>query len=104
MAGFVLATGLRFPVWFIVVSVVVIGVAVRQFARRIVEQQPPAHREPTIGLALIGAGLASIALTMKWWFVERQMQLAPGTLLNLAGHAEAASGRALVAWMSVLTQ
>jgi hypothetical protein len=102
LAGFVVATGLRFPVWFIVVSVT--GAAVWQIARRIRARRPHTQREPMLGLVLIGAGLASIALTMKWWFVEKQMRLAAGTLLNLAGHTEVASGHALEAWASVLTQ
>ncbi|MFC0575889.1 hypothetical protein [Paraburkholderia solisilvae] len=104
LVGFVVATSLRFPVWFIVVCVAVIGTAVWRIARRIPAQRPHIHREPTLGLVLIGAGLASIALTMKWWFVEKQMRLAAGTLLNLAGHTEMASGHALEAWASVLTQ
>jgi hypothetical protein len=104
LVAFVVATGLRFPVWFMVVSVAVGGVSVWQYVRRIATRQPHMRREPTLGLILIGAGLASIALTMKWWFVERQMQLTAGTLLNLAGHTETATGHAWVAWTSVLTQ
>jgi len=56
-----------------------------------------------LGAVLIGSGLASIALTLKWWFVERQMTLPPGSLLYLAAHTEAEKDPTL-AWSSVLSQ
>ena len=63
----------------------------------------PHGRRPVDRHILIGSGLASIALTLKWWAVEQQLKLPPGMLLHLAGHTEATSDPAL-AWSSVMTQ
>lgn len=62
-----------------------------------------AAHDPLLGMILVASGLASIALTLKWWFVERQLQIAAGSLMHLASHAEAASDP-LLAWSSVITQ
>ncbi|MGF6597351.1 hypothetical protein P3T23_002068 [Paraburkholderia sp. GAS448] len=47
--------------------------------------------------------MASVALTLKWWLVEKQSNLPSGVLLHPAGHSEAASNSTL-AWSGILTQ
>ena len=103
LTGFLVATNLRFPGWFVLISAVVIVAAISQSARLAALQRSHVLHDPLLGAVLVGSGLASIALTMKWWFVEKQMTLTAGTLLHLAGHSEAASDPTL-AWSSVLTQ
>lgn len=98
-----LAIGLCFPARFVIGSIAVVVAAVWQVGRRSGLTGAPALQDPLLGTVLIGSGLASIALTMKWWFVEKQMQLAAGSLLYLAGHTDAATDPTL-AWSSVLTQ
>jgi hypothetical protein len=97
------AISLRFPWWFVVLSVAVNGTAVAYLARCLASQPSGQAYDPFLGAILIGSGLASVALTLKWWFVEQQMKLAPGVLLHLAGHTDAASNPTL-AWSSILTQ
>ncbi|QCP49112.1 hypothetical protein FAZ95_07920 [Trinickia violacea] len=103
LAGFLVAISLRFPGWFVLISAVVIVAAISQSARLAALQRSHGLHDPLLGAVLVGSGLASIALTMKWWFVEKQMTLAADTLLYLVGHTEGASDLAL-AWSSVLTQ
>jgi hypothetical protein len=100
---FMVAISLRFPLWFVLLSAVVNGAAVAYLAQCLAFRPSGPAYDPFLGAVLIGSGLASIALTLKWWFVEQQMKLAPGVLLHLAGHTEAASNPTL-AWSSVLTQ
>jgi len=100
---FMLAISLRFPLWFVMLSAAVNGAAVVSLARCLASQPSGLAYDPFLGAVLIGSGLASVALTLKWWFVEQQMKLAPGVLLHLAVHTEAASNPTL-AWSSVLTQ
>jgi hypothetical protein len=103
MSAFIAAISLRFPLWFIVISAAVNGAAVAYLIMSFAFRPSGPVRDPLLGAVLIGSGLASIALTLKWWFVETQLKLAPGVLLHMAGHTEAASNPPL-AWSSVLTQ
>lgn len=103
MTVFMAAISLRFPLWFVMLSVIVNGTAVTYLTRCFA---PPSLRtggDPFLGAIVIGSGLASIALTLKWWAVEQQSKLAPGVLLHIAGHTEATSDPVL-AWSSVLSQ
>jgi hypothetical protein len=102
LGGILVAIGLRFPGWFVIVSIVVVGAAVWHIGSHLL-REAPAHPDPLLGTVLVGSVLASIVLTLKWWLVERQMHLAAGSLLYLAGHTEAATNPTL-AWSSVLTQ
>ncbi|HKR40327.1 MAG TPA: hypothetical protein VJU59_11720, partial [Paraburkholderia sp.] len=103
LAGFLVAVGVRFPGWFVVLSIVVVGAVVWHVGRCLELGGASAHRAPLLGAVLVGSGLSSIVLSVKWWFVEKQMQLPSGSLLYLAGHAEATTSPTL-AWSSVLTQ
>lgn len=103
LAGFLVAVGVRFPGWFVVLSIVVVGAVVWHVGRCLELGGASAHRVPLLGAVLVGSGLSSIVLSVKWWFVEKQMQLPSGSLLYLAGHAEATTSPTL-AWSSVLTQ
>jgi hypothetical protein len=98
---FMVAISLRFPLWFVALSAAVNGAAVAYLVRCLASQPSGLAYDPFLGAVLIGSGLASIALTLKWWFVEQQMKLAPGVLLHLAGHA---TSNSTLAWSSVLTQ
>ncbi len=100
---FMVAISLRFPLWFVVLSAVVNGAAVAYLAQCLASRPSGPAYDRFLGAVLIGSRLAAIVLTLKWWFVEQQMKLAPGVLLHLAGHAEADSNPTL-AWSSVLTQ
>lgn len=102
MVVFMAAISLCFPLWFVMLSAAVIGAAITCLAQCLASRRPPVH-DPFLGAVLIGSGLASIALTLKWWGIEKQLKLAPGALLHMAGHTGAASNPAL-AWSSVLTQ
>jgi uncharacterized membrane protein YjjP (DUF1212 family) len=101
MIVFMVAISLRFPLWFVMLSAAVNGAVVTYLAQSLGSQTSPRVLDPLLGAVLIGSGLASIALTLKWWAVEKQLQLAPGVLLHLAGHS---SSNATLAWSSVLTQ
>ncbi|ALL66815.1 hypothetical protein K788_00015800 [Paraburkholderia caribensis MBA4] len=103
LAGFLVAVGLRFPGWFVILSIAVVSAVVWHIGRRVESGGASARHAPLLGAALVGSGLASIVLTLKWWFVEKQMQLPSGSLLYLAGHAEATTNPSL-AWSSVVTQ
>jgi hypothetical protein len=103
LVGFLVAVSLRFPGWFVIASFVVVVAAVWHVGRRFESQEEPALPDPLLGAVLVGSGLASILLTLKWWFVERQTRLVAGSLLYLAGHTEVATNPSL-AWSSVLTQ
>jgi|SRR5471032_167619 len=103
MIVFMVAISLRFPLWFVMLSAAINGAAVAYLARCLASRPSGLAHDRLLGAILIGSGLASIALTLKWWFVEQQMKLAPGMLLHLAGHSEAASNPTL-AWSGVLTQ
>jgi hypothetical protein len=103
MIVFMVAIGLRFPLWFVVLSAIVNGAAVAYLAQCFASRPPRLVHDPLLGAVLIGSGLASVALTLRWWLVERQLKLAPGVLLHIAGHTGTASNPAL-AWSSVLTQ
>ena len=100
---FMVAISLRFPLWFVVLSAAVNGAAVAYLAQCLASRPSGLAYDPFLGAVLIASGLASIALTLKWWFVEQQMKLAPGVLLHLGGHTEATSNPTL-AWSSVVTQ
>lgn len=101
MILFMVAISLRFPLWFVMLSAAVNGAAVTYLAQSLGSQTSRRVLDPLLGAVLIGSGLASIALTLKWWAVEKQLQLAPGVLLHLAGHSPSNS---TLAWSSVLTQ
>ena len=103
LGGFLVTVGLRFPGWFVVLSIAVVGAVVWHIGRCVESGGASALHAPLLGAVLVGSGLASIVLTLKWWFVEKQMQLPSGSLLYLAGHAEATTNPSL-AWSSVLTQ
>jgi hypothetical protein len=103
MIVFMVAISLRFPLWFVMISAIVNGVAVAYLAQCFASRPSGPACDPLLGGILVGSGLASIALTLKWWAVEQQSRLAPGVLLHIAGHTEATSNPAL-AWSSVLTQ
>jgi hypothetical protein len=100
---FMVAISLRFPLWFVMLSATVNGTALIYLTRHFAFRRSRTGGAPFLGLIMIGSGLASVALTLKWWAVERQLKLAPGVLLHMAGHTEATSDPAL-AWSSVLTQ
>ena len=97
---FMVAISMRFPLWFVMLSAAINGAAVAYLPRCLASRPSGPAYDRLLGAILIGSGLASIALTLKWWFVEQQMKLAPGMLLHLAGHTEAASNPTL-AWSSV---
>src|SRR5260370_15709662 len=101
MIVFMAAISLRFPLWFVVLSATVIGAAVPYRGQCLASQASSPVHDPFLGAVLIGSGLASIALTLKWWSVEKQLKLAPGVLLHFAGHAPSNS---TLAWSSVVTQ
>jgi len=103
MVAFMVAISLRFPLWFIMLSALVNGTVLTCLTRCFTSRRARAGGDPFLGVIVIGSGLASIALTLKWWVMERQLKLAPGVLLHMAGHTEATSNPAL-AWSSVLTQ
>jgi hypothetical protein len=103
MIVFMVAISLRFPLWFVMLSAAVNGAAVTYLAQRFASQPSRRVQDPLLGAVLVGSGLASVALTLKWWAVEKQLQLAPGVLLHMAGHTEATLNP-VVAWSSVLTQ
>ncbi|BCZ85030.1 hypothetical protein [Paraburkholderia terrae] len=103
MIAFMAAISLRFPLWFVVLSAIVSGAAVAYLVQCFASRPSGSTCDPLLGAVLIGSGLASIALTLKWWTVEQQSKLAPGALLHFAGHTEAPADSAL-AWSSVLTQ
>jgi hypothetical protein len=100
---FTAAISLRFPLWFVMLSAIVNGTALTHLTRHFASRRPRADGDPFLGAIVIGSGLASIALSLKWWAVEHQLKLAPGALLHIAGHTEATSNPAL-AWSSVMTQ
>src|SRR5260370_32900649 len=87
MIVFMAAISLRFPLWFVVLSAAVIGAAVTYRGQSLASQAYSPVHDPFLGAVLIASGLASIALTLKWWSVEKQLKLAPGLLLHFAGHA-----------------
>ncbi|SAL86257.1 hypothetical protein AWB68_07966 [Caballeronia choica] len=103
MIVFMVVISLRFPLWFVMLSAIVNGTAVTYLTRCFASRPSSTGGDSFLGAIVIGSGLASIALTLKWWAVERELKLSPGVLLHLAGHTEAASNPAL-AWSSVLTQ
>ncbi|ALE58918.1 hypothetical protein AC233_30990 [Burkholderia sp. HB1] len=103
MVAFMVAISLRFPLWFVMLSALVNGTVLTCLTRCFTSRRARAGGDPFLGVIVIGSGLASIALTLKWWVMERQLKLAPGMLLHMAGHTEATSNPAL-AWSSVLTQ
>jgi len=103
MFVFMVAISLRFPLWFVILSAIVNGTAVTYLTRCFASQRARTVGDPFLGAILIGSGLASIALTLKWWAVEHQLKLASGVLPYMAGHTEATSNAAL-AWSRILTQ
>jgi hypothetical protein len=103
MILFMAAISLRFPLWFVMLSAIVNGAAVAYLAQCFASQPAGPVPDRFLGAILIGSGLASIALTLKWWLVEKQLKLVPGVLLHIAGHTETTSNSTL-AWSSVLTQ
>ncbi|MGF6297765.1 MULTISPECIES: hypothetical protein [Paraburkholderia] len=98
---FMVAISVRFPLWFVMLSAAVNGAALTYLAQSCASQPSRRVHDPLLGAVLIGSGLASVALTLKWWTVEKQLQLAPGVLLHLAGHP---TSNSTLAWPSVLTQ
>jgi hypothetical protein len=103
LAGYLVAIGMRFPGWFVLLSVLTVVTVVCIVGRQLGPGEERTHSDPFLGTVLVGSGLASIVLTLKWWIVEKEAQLAAGRLLYLAGHADAAANPAL-AWSSVVTQ
>jgi hypothetical protein len=99
---FLVAIGLRFPLWFVVLSAAVIGAA-HAYLATAVDPGTAAPQDDLLGAVVIGSGLASIALTLKWWVLESQSKLSPGTLLHLAGHTGRSSSAGLT-WFSVSMQ
>ncbi|MEM5339735.1 hypothetical protein [Paraburkholderia azotifigens] len=102
-AGYLVAIGMRFPRWFVLLSVLAVVAVVCIVGRQLGPGDERTHSDPFLGAVLVGSGLASIVLTLKWWIVEKEAQLAAGSLLYLAGHAEAPANPAL-AWTSIVTQ
>jgi uncharacterized membrane protein YjjP (DUF1212 family) len=98
---FMVAISLRFPLWFVMLSAAVNGAAVAYLAQCLASRPAGPAYDPFLGAVLIGSGLASIALTLKWWGVEKQLKLAPGVLLHLSGHS---TSNSTLAWSSVVTQ
>ncbi|MFM0566259.1 hypothetical protein [Paraburkholderia sediminicola] len=99
MIVFMVAISLRFPLWFVMLPAIVNGTALTYLTRHFASRRSRAGDDPFLGAIVIGIGLASIALTLKWWAVEQQLKLAPGVLLHMAGHTEATSNPAL-AWQA----
>ena len=94
---------MRFPGWFVALSIIIVVTVVCMVGHWQRPGGEPTHSDPFLGAVLVGSGLASIVLTLKWWIVEKEAQLAAGSLLYLAGHAEAPANPAL-AWTSIVTQ
>jgi NO-binding membrane sensor protein with MHYT domain len=70
MIVFTVAISLRFPLWFVMLSAIVNGAAVAYLAKCFASRPSGPAFDPLLGAILIGSGLASIALTLKWWAVE----------------------------------
>src|SRR3954462_15272786 len=81
MVAFMVAISLRFPLWFVMLSALVNGTVLTCLTRCFTSRRARAGGDPFLGVIVIGSGLASIALTLKWWVMERQLKLAPGMLL-----------------------
>src|ERR1700675_2845426 len=75
---FMVVISLRFPLWFVMLSAVINGAAVAYLAQCLASRPSGPVHDPFLGAILIGSGLATIGLTLKWWFVVQQMKLAPG--------------------------
>src|SRR6478609_3065031 len=81
---FMVAISLRFPLWFVMLSAIVNGTALTYLMRHFASRRSRTGGDPLLGAIVIGSGLASIALTLKWWAVEQQLKLTPGVLLHMA--------------------
>jgi hypothetical protein len=79
MTAFMVAISIRFPLWFVRLSAVVIVAAII-YVRQCLAAQSRISRsdhDPVLAVVLICSGLASIGLSLKWGTVENQLKLAP---------------------------
>ncbi|MGH8783209.1 hypothetical protein [Paraburkholderia sp.] len=100
---FLIAVGLRYPAWFVILVGLVECVSLRRFAQNVADGPTRSSHMNLMDWVLIGSGWASILLSTKWWIAERAQQLAPGATLTSAGYHVIATDPELV-WSSIMTQ
>jgi FlaA1/EpsC-like NDP-sugar epimerase len=103
MFSFLFAVLLRYPVWFVALTVLVVAVSVSRVAADVAKNPGRSFDFAAIDYLLVGAGWAASLLSMRWWYVERAQQLESGALLTQASRTILIATPEL-AWCSVVTQ
>ncbi|HKR40232.1 MAG TPA: hypothetical protein VJU59_11235 [Paraburkholderia sp.] len=106
MFGFLFAVLLRYPTWFVVLSVLVVSVSISQVAMNVARNPARRFDFAVIDGLLIGSGWSASLLSMAWLHIERTLHLEPGALLcltiqtTLASTPNRVSGSIVMQWMS----
>lgn len=106
MFGFLFAVLLRYPTWFVVLSVLVVTVSISQVAMNVARNPARRFDFAVVDGLLVGSGWSASLLSMTWLHIERECHLEPGALLRLAiqttqaSTPDLASGSIVMQWIS----
>ncbi|WP_321931708.1 hypothetical protein [Paraburkholderia guartelaensis] len=82
MFGFLYAVLLRYPTWFVALSVLVVTVSISHIAMNIARNPARPFDFKAIDWLLVTSGWSAILLSMSWLRIERTRHLEPGALLG----------------------
>lgn len=84
MFGFLFAILLRYPMWFVALSVLVVTVSISHVAMNVARNPARSFDFKVIDWLLVGSGWSASLLSMNRLHIERTHHLKPGALLGQA--------------------
>ncbi|WP_321939369.1 hypothetical protein [Paraburkholderia sp. J8-2] len=84
MFSFLYAVLLRYPTWFVALSVLVVTVSISHIAMNVARNPARPFDFKVLDWLLVISGWSAILLSMNWLRIERTRHLEPGTLLGQA--------------------
>ena len=105
MFGFLFAILLRYPMWFVALSVLVVTVSISRVAMDVAGNPARRFDFGVIYYLLVGSGWSASLLSMNWLHIERTRHLKPGALLGqsiqgmLMATPELSWGAAVAQWL-----
>ncbi|WP_069352766.1 hypothetical protein [Burkholderia cenocepacia] len=103
MFSFLFAVLLRYPMWFVGLTVFVIALSISRVTADITKNPGRRFDFQVTDYLVVGAGWAASLLSMRWWHVERAQHLESGALLTQASQGLLTATPEL-AWCWVVTQ
>ncbi|WP_028202182.1 hypothetical protein [Paraburkholderia nodosa] len=84
MFGFLFAVLLRYPMWFVALSVLAVTISISHVAINIARNPARPFDFKVIDGLVVGLGWAASLLSMHWLHIEQTQRLKPGALLGQA--------------------